>query len=44
MRPIPHEDSLQIPEPPENVLAFLEQMERDDSSSSEAIQHSADIQ
>ena len=44
MRPIPHDDSLQIPEPSENVLTFLEQTEREDGSSPEAIQHAADNQ
>ncbi|GFG32104.1 hypothetical protein Cfor_06874 [Coptotermes formosanus] len=44
MRPIPHDDHLQVPEPPENGLAFLEQMECEDGSSPEAIRHSSDDQ
>jgi hypothetical protein len=43
MRPIPHDDHLPAPEPPENGLAFLEQMECEDGASAEAIQHSSDI-
>jgi hypothetical protein len=42
MRPVPHDDYLSAPEPPQNGLAFLEQMECEDGSSPEAIQHSSD--
>jgi hypothetical protein len=44
MRPITHDDNLTGPEPPENGLAFLEQMECEDGSSLEAIHHSSDDQ
>ena len=44
MRPIPHDDNLPVPKPPENGLAFLEQTQCEDSSSPEAIQHSSDDQ
>jgi hypothetical protein len=44
MRPIPHDDNLPLSEPPENGLAFLEQMECEANSSLEAIQHSSDGQ
>jgi hypothetical protein len=44
MRPVPHDDHLPAPEPPENGLAFLEQMECEDGSSPDAIHHSSDNQ
>ena len=40
----PHDDHLPVSEPPENGLAFLEQMENEDGSSPEAIRHSAEDQ
>lgn len=43
-RPIPHDDDLPVPEPLENGLAFSEQMECEDGSSPEAIQHSSEDQ
>jgi hypothetical protein len=42
MRPIPHDGNLPVPESAENGLAFLEQIECWDGSSSEANQHSSD--
>jgi len=44
MKQIPHDENLPFPEPPENGLAFLEQMESKDGSSSEAIRHAAEDQ
>ena len=44
MRSVPHDDSLEVPEPPENGLAFLEQTEYEDGSSPEAILYSSDDQ
>ena len=38
VRPVPLDDNVPVSEPPENVLAFLEQMEYDDSSSPAAAQ------
>jgi hypothetical protein len=42
MRQIPHYDILPFSGPPENGLALLEQMESEDGSSLQAIQHSAE--
>jgi hypothetical protein len=42
MRPIPRDDHLPPPEPPENGLAFLDQLKCEDGSSPEDIQHSSD--
>ena len=44
MKQNPHDENLPFPEPPENGLAFLEQMESKDGSSSEAIRHAAEDQ
>lgn len=44
MRSIPHDDNLQVPEPPRNGLAFLEQMYCEGASSRETIQLSSDNQ
>jgi hypothetical protein len=44
MRPIPEDDSLPVPENPEDGPAFFEQKECEDVSSREAIQHSSDDQ
>jgi hypothetical protein len=44
MRPIPHDDCLRVPEPPENGLAFLGNTECKDGSSPEAILYSSDDQ
>jgi len=41
---IPYDDILPFSGPPENGLAFLEQMESEDSSSLQAIRHSAENQ
>jgi len=42
MRPIPHDDNLRVPEPPENGLAFGTECE--DGSSSVAILYTSDHQ
>ena len=42
VRRIPHEDNLPVQEPPENGLAFLDQMECENGSSPAATQHSSD--
>jgi hypothetical protein len=42
VRPIPHDDNLPVQEPPENGLAFLDQMECENGSSPAATQHSSD--
>ena len=39
LRPSPYYDNLAVTEPPGNELAILEETEREDSSSPEAIQH-----
>ena len=44
MRSILYEDNLPVPQPQENGLALLEQMESEDGTSPEAIRHSADNQ
>jgi hypothetical protein len=44
MRQNPNDDNLPVPEPPENGLAFSEQMESVDGSSPEVIRHSAEDQ
>jgi hypothetical protein len=44
MKPIPHDDHLPAPEPPEIGQAYLEQMKCEDGSSPEAIQHFSDSQ
>jgi hypothetical protein len=44
MKSVPNDDSLRVPEPPENGLAFLEQTECEDGSSPEAILYSSDHQ
>jgi len=44
MRQNPHDDNLPVPEPPENGLAFLKQMESEDASSPEAFRQSAEDQ
>jgi hypothetical protein len=44
MWPIPQDDNLPVPEPPQNGLAFLEQMECKAGSSPEAMQQSSDGQ
>ena len=44
MRSIPHDDNLPVPRPPENRLAFLEQMECENGFSSEDIRRSAEDQ
>ena len=41
---IPHDENLPVPEPPENGLVILEQMECEDHSSPEATQHASDDQ
>jgi hypothetical protein len=42
MRQNPHDDNLPVPEPPENGLAFLEQMESEDGSAPETIRHAVE--
>jgi hypothetical protein len=44
MWPVPHDDSLRVPEPPENGMAFLVKTKCEDGSSPEAILHSSDDQ
>jgi hypothetical protein len=42
VRIIPHDDNLPVQEPPENGLAFLDQMECENGSTPAATQHSSD--
>ena len=42
LRLIPHDDNLPVQEPPENGLAFLDQMECENGSSPAATHHSSD--
>jgi hypothetical protein len=42
IRPTPHDENLPVPEPLEQGLTFLKQMECEDGSSPQAIQHSSD--
>jgi len=44
MKQIPYDDILPFSGPPENGLAFLEQIESEDNSSLQAIRHSAEDQ
>jgi hypothetical protein len=44
MRPIPYDESLRVPEPPENGVAFLVKTECEDGSSPEAILYSSEDQ
>jgi hypothetical protein len=44
MRKIPHDDNLPVPKPPENGLAFLEQLESEDGSSPEVIRQASEDQ
>jgi hypothetical protein len=44
MKPIPRDDHLPVPEPPQTGQAYLEQMKCEDGSSPEASQHFSDNQ